>query len=328
MDPCGCDQFIRGSCACYAVRPVQPVADDRRVTKTGASALAGALERQVEALKSPAAAFWVKPENLSAYWYTGQFRSVRDIAYWPAYGQIKTEAATAGDLALAACINEHRLTATRDGREVWNFIAGGRIPAPPVIHGGLAIFACHDGHVYAVKIKDGSLAWRFLAAPVDRRHVVVGQVESAWPVFGVVLDGDRLYCSAGRQEELDGGIHFYCLDAATGAAKWHVHRRRGMESNLDEYRRRKNHTANWIEEDAGKGVFTPWVLAQLRAGKLIDGRAQLNDPLELRDGKLWLHGMPMVDLADPEDDITYPKTLVPPQLQVKTMVKPSGSASP
>jgi len=313
MEPCGCDQFIRGSAACYAVAPVRPIADDRRLAGTGAGAL-GALERQVAALKSPAAAFWKKPEKLAAYWYTSQFRGGENTTYWPGYGQARTEAVSNGDLTLAAYVNEHRLTATRDGREVWNFIAGGRIPAPPVLHGDLAIFACHDGHVYAVKIKDGSLAWRFLAAPADRRHVVLGQVESVWPVFGVVQDFGKLYCSAGRQEELDGGIHFYCLEAATGAVKWHVYRQRGMESNLDAYRFRKNHTANWVEEGAQRGLFTPWVLAQLRAGRKIDGRAQLNDPLELRDGKLWLHGVPMVDVADPKDHVMYPKTIVPPQL--------------
>jgi hypothetical protein len=130
---------------------------------------------------------------------------------------------------------------------------------------------------------------------------MLGQIESAYPVFNVVLDGDRLYCSAGRHEELDGGIHFYCLDAATGAMKWHVSRRRGMESNLEPYRQRKNYK--------GERGEIPGVLS--------DGRAQMNDLLELRDGRLWLHGVPVVDVASPKDDVKYPKTLVPPQWREK-----------
>jgi hypothetical protein len=158
-------------------------------------------------------------------------------------------------------------------------------------------FGAHDGFVYAVHVKDGSPAWRFLAAPAPRQHMVLGQLESAYPVFNVVLDGGRLYCSAGRHEELENGIHFYCLDAASGALHWHVSRRRGMESDLEPYRQRKN-VAGQRGEIAG--VFS-------------DGRAQMNDLLELKDGKLRLHGVPLVDVKAPRDDVMYPRTLVPPQ---------------
>jgi hypothetical protein len=40
----------------------------------------------------------------------------------------------------------------------------------------------------------------------------------------------------------------------------------------------------------------------------------MNDRLELRDGRLWLHGVPMVDVAAPKGDVTYVRTLVPPRL--------------
>jgi hypothetical protein len=40
----------------------------------------------------------------------------------------------------------------------------------------------------------------------------------------------------------------------------------------------------------------------------------MNDLLELRDGKLWLHGVPMMDVAAPKDGVMYPKTVLPPQL--------------
>jgi outer membrane protein assembly factor BamB len=310
---CGCDQFIRGSGACYAIKPVRAVPDAARLVQRETTAL-GPVAPQTESLKGPTAAFWERPEGLSAYWWNSNFRGGTDFRYWTAYGTRQTEPAKAGDLTLRAHVNEHRLAAMRDGKEVWNFVANARIGCPPVVYKDLAIFGGHDGCVYAVKLADGAPAWRFLAAPADLRHMVIGQLESAWPVFGVLLDGDKLYCSAGRHEELDGGIHFYCLDAASGGIQWHVVRRRGMESNFDEYRRRKNHTATWVEEDAARGVLTPWVLKQLKEGKQLDGRAQVNGQLALRDGQLWLNDMPMADLAAPKDDIMYLRTLVPPQL--------------
>jgi hypothetical protein len=310
---CGCDQFIRGSAACYAINPGRAVPDASRLAQSQTTAL-GPVAPQAESLKGPTAVFWERPEGLSAYWWNSNFRGGTDFPYWTAYGARQTEPVQAGDLTLQAHVNEHRLAAMRDGKEVWNFVANARIGCPPVVYKDLAIFGSHDGCVYAVKLADGAPAWRFLAAPADLRHMVIGQLESAWPVFGVLLDGDKLYCSAGRHEELDGGIHFYCLDAASGRIQWHVVRRRGMESSFDEYRRRKNHTATWVEEDAARGVFTPWVLKQLKEGKKLDGRAQINGQLLLRDGQLWLNDMPMVDLAAPKDDIVYPRTLVPPQL--------------
>jgi outer membrane protein assembly factor BamB len=294
---CGCDQFIRGSGAWYAVREATPVKDEQRLAKRGPAPL-GPVAAQTEARKALPATFWVRPEGLESFWFTTNFRWSTPIHHWPGYGLTQTTPVQAGDLTLVAHVHEHRLAATRGGQEVWNFVAGGRIGAPPVLYRGRAIFGCHDGNVYAVDLRDGSLAWRFLAAPVERQHMMLGQLESATPVFNVVLGGDNLYCSAGRHEELDGGIHFYSLDAATGAVRWHVSRRRGMESDLEPYRQRKNY--------AGQRGEVPGVLS--------DGRAQMNDRLELREGKLWLHGVPLVDVSAPKDDVMYARTVLPPQL--------------
>jgi len=110
----------------------------------------------------------------------------------------------------------HALDAA-DGKEVWRFTAGGRVDSPPTIQGGLALFGSADGWVYCLRAADGALAWRFRAAPHDRRVVSYGQVESAWPLHGSVLVEDAAaYVAAGRSSFLDGGIHLYRLDAATG----------------------------------------------------------------------------------------------------------------
>ena len=310
---CGCDQFIRGSGAFYAVKPVAPVADQRRLSRGGGGAL-GPVEPQVEATKALSATFWGMPEGLPGFWFTTNFRWSEPIHHWPGYGRTQTKPVQADALTLVAHVHEHRLAAMREGKEVWNFIAGGRIGAPPVVFGHLAIFASHDGCVYAVNVADGRLVWRLLAAPADRRHVVLGQVESGWPVFNVVLRDDLVYCSAGRHEEMDGGIHFYCLDAATGAVRWHVKRRCGLESDLEPIRQRKN-----TGDDRGR--------ERLKRGILSDGRAQMNDVIELRDGHLCLHGVPMVDVSDPKDTIKYPRTLVPPQIAAPPEAAPAAPDS-
>jgi outer membrane protein assembly factor BamB len=103
------------------------------------------------------------------------------------------------------------------GIEEWRYTAGGRIDSPPTICGDAAIFGCHDGSVYCLRLGDGALAWRFLAATLDLRTVSYGQVESVWPVTGSVLPHDgRIYCTSGRSSFLDGGMTMYQLDPATG----------------------------------------------------------------------------------------------------------------
>jgi len=103
------------------------------------------------------------------------------------------------------------------GRPVWTFVAGGRIDSPPTVFAGRVLFGCTDGWVYCLRADDGALAWRFLAAPYDRRITCFDQVESVWPVHGSVLVRDGVaYMAAGRSTYLDGGIRLYGLDPLTG----------------------------------------------------------------------------------------------------------------
>jgi len=103
------------------------------------------------------------------------------------------------------------------GETVWSFTAGGRIDSSPTFHEGTLLFGAADGWVYCVTASEGQLIWRFRAAPSDRRIVSYGQVESLWPVHGsvLILKG-RAIVSAGRSSWLDGGIHLFALDPATG----------------------------------------------------------------------------------------------------------------
>jgi hypothetical protein len=107
------------------------------------------------------------------------------------------------------------------GKPAWTFSAGSRIDTPPTLHRGLAVFGCHDGYVYALRAKDGVLAWRTRIAPWERRMVAYGIVESVWPAVGTVLVHEGvLIANAGRTSESDGGIAVVALDPATGNVLW------------------------------------------------------------------------------------------------------------
>ena len=51
---------------------------------------------------------------------------------------------------------------------------------------------CHDGWVYALRAKDGVLAYRVRIAPREKRIVAYGIIESAWPVLGSILVHDGI----------------------------------------------------------------------------------------------------------------------------------------
>jgi len=132
------------------------------------------------------------------------------------------------------------------GQPVWTFAADGRIDSPPTLSGGRCLFGTRSGFVYCLRASDGALAWRFRAAPRDRRLFAYEQLESVWPVHGSVLvdeirpnrsharqsvvakgdsprSGDRSYTrqavayfTAGRSARIDGGIRLCALDIKTG----------------------------------------------------------------------------------------------------------------
>jgi len=130
----------------------------------------------------------------------------------------------AGGKVHVAGVDAHTVHALNlaDGKSAWTFTADARIDSPPTIHGGAAIFGSADGRVYCLRDADGELAWRFDAAPSERRVMAFGQLESPWPVSGsVTMQGDKCWFSAGRSSYLDGGIQVYALDPASGKVASH-----------------------------------------------------------------------------------------------------------
>jgi len=146
------------------------------------------------------------PSDLKTDWQT------------PLGGKLSSPVIGGGKLLVAA-VDRHSIYAldAASGKPAWQFTAGGRIDSPPSIVGKLAVFGCADGYVYCLRLDGGQLVWRFRAAPLDRRTVAFGQVESVWPVTGTPLvGGETVYCTAGRSSFLDGGMSLLRLDLLTG----------------------------------------------------------------------------------------------------------------
>lgn len=125
----------------------------------------------------------------------------------------------AGGKAYISQVDAHTLWAydADTGKEAWHFIAGSRVDSPPTYWNGRVIFGCMDGNVYALRASDGSLVWRFHAAPTDLRHFAFESLESVWPVHGSVLvENDTVNLVCGRSCFLDGGMKFIKLDAKSG----------------------------------------------------------------------------------------------------------------
>jgi outer membrane protein assembly factor BamB len=119
---------------------------------------------------------------------------------------------------LVAAVDTHAVCAldAEDGRTLWSYTTGARVASPPTFHDGEAIFGSADGNVYCLRASDGTLAWRFSAAPRRRLVTAFGQLESAWPVPGVLVQEGACWLAAGRSSYLDGGIHVYALESRTG----------------------------------------------------------------------------------------------------------------
>jgi outer membrane protein assembly factor BamB len=107
------------------------------------------------------------------------------------------------------------------GKKIWTATLAGRIDSPPTYHNGLLLVGCHDGWVYALRGKDGALAYRVRIAPRERRMVAHGSVESVWPATGAVLVHDGIaYATAGRSSEADGGIALVAFKPESGETVW------------------------------------------------------------------------------------------------------------
>jgi hypothetical protein len=158
------------------------------------------------------------------------------------------------------------------GATIWTAMLGGRIDSPPTIHNGTCLVGCHDGWVYALRAKDGALAYRLRIAPRERRMVAHGLVESVWPATGAVLVHDGIaYATAGRTTESDGGIAVVAFKPETGETIW----ARVLEKNAiqnDILSVQNGELAwHWLRMDLKTGKSLPSVQSIQYHGGMIDG---------------------------------------------------------
>jgi len=142
-----------------------------------------------------------------------------EVAWLANIGSRPSALVVGGGKVLVAGVDTHTLHAlgVDDGEDLWDFTADSRIDSPPTLHNELAIFGSADGRVHCLRAVDGSLVWRFNAAPRHRLITAFGQLESPWPVPGSVLVHDgKCWFAAGRSSYLDDGIRVYALDPMTG----------------------------------------------------------------------------------------------------------------
>ena len=176
----------------------------------------------------------------------------------------------ADDRLFVASVDRHTLHAldANTGKKLWMHQAGGRIDSPPTVTRGLLLFGSADGRVTCLRASDGALAWRFRAAPSDRRHMAFEQVESLWPVHGNILVlGDEAQFVSGRSMFLDGGLRHFRLEVATGKLI--------AEKILDD----KNPATNASLQDNIKTLQMPVALPDILSsdGKYVYMRSQVFD---------------------------------------------------
>jgi len=224
---CDCGDYTRGYQGLAPAVPGRPVADGARLTRGAAAPEGGKLEAgwpmflggpqrlsaTDEELPAKLAERWrVKAAGVRADRLDADRRlSERHL------GALSAPVAT-GDLVLVAAPESHEVSAfaAADGKRRWTFAAGGKVDSPPTLAGGLAVFGCDDGSVYAVRLADGRMAWRFVAAPTDGVAMHHGHLASAFPLAGSVLVlPDRVVAVAGQHTDV-GGLHCWTLELATG----------------------------------------------------------------------------------------------------------------
>jgi outer membrane protein assembly factor BamB len=166
------------------------------------------------------------PQNLKLLWQSEATRPPSGplAAAWQArLASCLSSPVCAEGMVFAAATDGGQIVALQadTGAVVWRSSVGGRVDTPPTVHQGLCLFGSHDGWVYALRARDGQLAWRTRIAPWERRMMSFGQIESVWPAHGSVLVHDgTVFASAGRTTESDGGLAVCALDLSTGQQRW------------------------------------------------------------------------------------------------------------
>lgn len=227
--PCDCGDYTRGYQALAPKIPGRIIPDEARLTTgAGSRAQATATAGWVTFLGDPqrkSAGTPLPSGPLQEKWRTQAAKLRADDVDADRrnserhLGALSAPVAGAG-LVVVSAPETHEVLAfdAATGRPAWRISTGGKVDSPPTLvpRHGLAVFGCDDGAVYAVRLGDGTLAWRFLTARTDGVAMLHGHLASAFPIPGSVLVlGDIVIAIAGHHTDI-GGLHCWALDVATG----------------------------------------------------------------------------------------------------------------
>ncbi len=173
-----------------------------------------------------------------------------------------TPPVTAGDLQIFAVVQQHRIEARRGNALLWTAMADARITGDPLVVGATVLYGAHDGCVYGVALQDGTPRFRVLVAPGRRLVMDNGQLQSAWPIYGLAMLDGKVIASAGTNPAIGGGVAVAALDPLTGTIAW----RTMLEQR-----------PNAVLAGGGKGT-------------LIANRSFLNSAPVITDGRITLGG--------------------------------------
>jgi hypothetical protein len=267
---CGCFSAVLGYQALSSEDVPAPVADADRLDGSGGMAKPASGTGSAGSAGSAA----IPPESPVA----------RDWLLNDQYHDNPTFTTSSGGTDYVAYPQRHAVEARNGTTVLWSFTTGGRIGHAPTVVDGLVYVASHDGWVYCLGASTGEPAWRFLAAPADRKIVAYSQVESAWPVHNVAVQGDHAFFLAGRHPEANGGMYLYQVDRRTGEKKWSTAIRTNREWRsypLDDPRP----TKHWTMVPTNKCVAGP---IQVSGGVL----TFRGFSLDLGTGAMTLNGQP------------------------------------
>ena len=105
------------------------------------------------------------------------------------------------------------------GAPRWVFFTEGPVRFAPAYSNHRLYVVSDDGHLYCLNAADGSLVWKHLAGPDNRRILGNGRMISRIPARGgPVLVENTVYYAAGIWPS--DGIYIYALDAETGEVAW------------------------------------------------------------------------------------------------------------
>ena len=168
--------------------------------------------KQIWRYDSPSAPVpaWTEPAKWDAYAGVKGLKHMRD------FDSVFHVTVAGGSLFFGSSADDaaHCLDAAT-GKTKWTSHTDGPVRLPPTVAGGNAYFGSDDGRVYCVKASDGSVVWKYRAAPSDRLVPSNGKLISLWPVrTGVLVADGKAYFAASlfpwRESQFCG------VDARTG----------------------------------------------------------------------------------------------------------------